>query len=295
MGDIANPETIIIAAQIPTREKKLKELKAVVTEDPKDLLSKPATDEKTEASSDSTYGKVHFVDKRTPGNMPDNHKGAREMLKGFLKGKRYSEVDILTSIRSDVINRGIISKEDLDLLPSGNSFKDQIQLANVLWSISEGYNKVKFEKERLLQHKIPNASGMILSDFLESIPRPLAARILLAASNPNVSNTIMQNEGTLKASQSTDSQQCAVEATVMFPRMARNEIFDEMAKLSPGLDGGAYRHFAFIATNWPQTHSNYNGPKLIERSLSENQAKVKIREVTDDLTPLGAKLRGKAA
>lgn len=244
------------------------------------------------------YGKVSLVADAERHQAKIQHSGRdiKDRLFRLIRGEGFlqrnlRELTELDLVVSSVLNKGAISREDLDALPHRLSYADQIRLANVFAGITGSDNARKFRRERKLGRSLPGDCGLILSDLIEIMPAPLTARMLYAASNPDIAIAIGQGAGTLDIRQSDDVQVSAIEAVVLLPKKARWEVFGEMSKLGSGSSGRAYKFFAFLAANWADRLSNYNAQRLIERNLPADQMEQKIQEVALDLPELGAFLR----
>ncbi len=241
-----------------------------------------------------SYGKVVLISSPLADKTPRKN-GISSRLRSLIRGKQEPPINQerfnLAKLASRVINSGEISEADIKNLPQGTSDTERIKLANVLATLNKFYSQKKFDAERVNRSQLPYELGLILSDFIEILPDNLAARILIVASNPDISRRIAMGEGTISELEANDSQQAAVEAVVLLPQEKREEMFREMQKIEPGIDGGAYRFFAFIAGQWPNRFADQNGQKLIELNLPPDQADAKIKEVASDLPKLGSILR----
>lgn len=220
----------------------------------------------------------------------------------FSKGTQgLAEVSTMTSIamlsHNILIHHQIgdpdIARLDKHSVP--NTADSRLIIGQYLGNIVDVYMDI--ERDRIKQSAIgvgrPKYTlGLSLSDTMEVLPVGIAARILLAASDPDIARTIVKAPRKNSAEQRVDPQPYAVEAVALLPNDTRHALFEEMARLSPGINGGARRLLSLIASNW----SNYNSPfcarESIYRSLEEDQSGEKVLEVQDDLRPLGQLIEG---
>ncbi|MCL5113888.1 MAG: hypothetical protein M1372_01835 [Patescibacteria group bacterium] len=239
-----------------------------------------------------SYGEVILV-KGQKEALPAQPKGG--FLKGFFGGKKQPAINIeafdVANLTRRVLYEGKITDGDVAGFPRGDSEVSRVQLANILAALNKEHARAKFDTERRLRRDIPQDFGLIVSDFVEVLPADVAARMILAASDPEVSRRIVKGEGTLSGLQANDVQQVAVSAVSLLPQENRMNLFREMQRISPGNQGRAYRFFSFYVSNWANRRSDYCGQKFIEANLPRNKADEKIREVAGDIPEIGSMLR----
>ncbi|MDP2649788.1 MAG: hypothetical protein Q8P10_03000 [bacterium] len=221
----------------------------------------------------------------------------KEKIRDFLSSSKFNlnEISDALDISNNLILRGKILEEDIKKIPKGISDQEVFKLANIVALTIDTYHKTDLQIKKKGGISIPYYLGLVLSDFLEVLPRDVAAKILFAASNPDIAQTILKGQGSLESIvKHVDIQPHAVEATVLLPKNVRHEIFNEMVNLQPGKEGRANRFFGLIAINWAQRNSDYCGPILIYQNLVGEQASEKILEVQEDLAELGPMVRGES-
>lgn len=201
-----------------------------------------------------------------------------------------SEVISIGDLCHNVANRYRVYEEHIKHIPTGIDKESLLKLGNIFATIAKLYGKNTLERQRQNTPR-PYELGLILSDFLEVIPAEVAARLLYAASDPDVAQTILSGEGSLNIKY-IDIQDLAVEVTVLLPKEARHNIFEKLVQLSPGKDGRANRLFGLIASNWAQRNSSYCGLTLIYQNLQGEKASQHVLDMQADLQELGPIVRG---
>lgn len=258
----------------------------------------PLAPEPVADPNEGYWGKVKLVDDRVPHPRTETSKGILGVLIGFLKHEpktpARTELEVLGSISDSVVYDGKVLQSDIDALPKNHSEYHKLRLANTLIAISAVYTQQRSRMESLHRTNLADEEPLILSDFIEVLPRHLAACVLLAASDPEIARTILKHEGTLAVRHSSDSQQAAIEAVSLLPQKVRLELFDEMARISPGTNGETFRFYKFLVSNWPHPTSSHSGMKFIHKALEHNPEleEAKTAEMADDIQTLGPRLRG---
>jgi hypothetical protein len=219
-----------------------------------------------------SYGKVEFIEFSGENRPPTPRK------RGFLarfSGKPEPVTPLVTwdEIAEAVIS-GTLDGQQLANFSNGYSAGSSEGLASVVVSIVSKYRDARKAKQRALRQDLRDEEALVLSDFFEIIPKPLAARMLLATANPNVARNLA-----ISVSDVVDTQQCAIETVSLLPKNVRIDLFGEMAKLDKDR---AYALFRLFVSNWSTRLSDFCGQRAIEASLSQELCDNKIAEVSDD-------------
>lgn len=183
------------------------------------------------------------------------------------------------------ILRGEINEEFINVLRHASPE----ELALAMTTFSSRYYESKFNKEKMERRSLPEEEGLMVADFLEVLPRSVAARIVLACANPNIAREIQ----TSTPGKGYDSQQIAIEGIMVSSSKLRREIFREMMRISPGEGGAAYQFYKLLVSNWPNRQSDFNGQRFLERNFLPATANDKIREFNEELADLGQFLRSR--
>lgn len=245
-----------------------------------------------------SYGKVNLVKGENiaaPKEEVKYRMGAlSNKIKSWFGGNkaRMDEAYAIGDLCHNVANNHRVYEGQLKGIPGGFNHGELLKLGNIIALIANMYGKSVLKARRELGETRPYDLGLTLSDFLEVIPTEVAARILYAASDPEIAQTILQGEGSLNI-KDIDIQPHAVEAVVLLPIEPRHKIFTGMADLQPNGGSRAYRLFGLIAANWAQRNSEYCGQIMIYNNLRDEVASRKILEVQEDLSNLGPELRGR--
>ncbi len=177
------------------------------------------------------YQQVNLI--RGTASVLCDHSASYEMygwsakVKGALigKGQAVSEAVTDATLSHNIIHHQGIRESDLARFPRDVSDMSQVTFANAWGAIVWEYNQAALAK-KIQTRRL----GLILSDFLQVIPRDLAARFLYSAGNPDVAAVIMEGKG-LKILKGIDLLPTSVEAIVLLPGEVRREIWKELAKL----------------------------------------------------------------
>ncbi len=219
-------------------------------------------------------------------------------LGDFFSGVRRSstaEAFDIGAVTHRVIDEGVAREDDIGRFPRDvKKRSDLIKLANIIAGMASLYGHRVLQEQRTGNIGQPYTLGLQLSDFLEVVPPEVAARVLFAASDPDIAQTILKGQGSLRGLRHIDVQPHAVEAVVLLPKDARHEIFTQMVALEPGIGGRANRFFGVIASNWANRTSDYCGQTLIYQNLQGDRAMRQILEMQTDLAELGPLVRGEA-
>lgn len=235
-----------------------------------------------------SYNKVSLAEKEIDLEIPlDAHrKGSR--LFSWLRGKRSlgNIWDEQTQLAVSVVLAGRVSRQEVERLPIDYKTRsDKIQQIDTLYALASAY-----EQRKQTMRSETYDFGLTLSDFFEIIPRSTAAVFLYIASDPDIAQDVLDHQKGLGL-ETIDVQKIAVEVSVLLPTEARHEIFVEMAKLDPRLEGRAYGLFRSIVANFHQRNSEFCGSSLIYANLTGDRASGKILEVQNDFADLGELIR----
>ena len=232
-----------------------------------------------------SYDQVNYV----AGSLADSceHYGAKTRGKislNFIKGLGRGTAGNVKKAFDDVrighyaIIHKAIGEDDVRTLPdSVESLSDNLRLGRVL-----GYIALHDQNQRK-ETKDPYQLGLKLADFCEVIDSKLAARILFAASNPDIAQEISKRNTVLR---NIDVQPLAIDSIVLLPIEKRHEIFEEMARLEPGREGRASRLLSRIGNDWNKRNSRTSGIKIIHANLQGEKAGAKVLEAQGDLGEL---------
>lgn len=209
-------------------------------------------------------------------------------IKGILSlfsGRRMSGVSSdLVIVASNVIGPGEIGESDIARLPSSLTPPNLLHMAQIVAMLSFVHD------ERIQMNRpdinLPYERGLFISDFLEVIPTEVTARILYAASTPDVAEAIYEGRGSLRRLQGHDPQIMAIEGVVLLPSEVRREVFTELARLQPGRSGRARLFLSSMIGNFHDPNSKYGGSKLIYANLQGEEASGKILEVQSEFMDL---------
>lgn len=212
--------------------------------------------------------------------------GLRGTIARFLdkRSVRREAFDVVT-FAHHIVDVHQVGQEDLKSLPQGLTDTDQVRLANIVAQISLQHGYMQSDLRQKSDVKPPYKLGRILADFLDVIPRSVAARLVFACANPDVAQTIKRGEGTLNISD-VDVQSLIIEGLILTLPQTRREIFTELAKLQAEKDGRANRLLSLITSNWVNRNSDYCGPTMIYRNLEDQQASSKVLEVQTEFADL---------
>lgn len=210
---------------------------------------------------------------------------------GFFKSNRH-EVErsySLTEAGVRIVRRHTLQQSDIERIPQGDDMKSQKQLAEFVAVIAGIYQKdapdVKNKGLNVRYHL-----GLLLSDMFELMPPKTAAKVLLAASTPEISEEIKEGANS-EGLPEIDVQALAVEAILLLPQGKRRELFIEMAKQDPRQEGRPSLFFRFIVGAFNDRNSPFFGIGLIYANLDGDEAQEKILEVQDDFPVIGALMR----
>jgi hypothetical protein len=242
--------------------------------------------EHTMLLKEGRYRKVNLVESAHDNNGDSPRNGGGMLDRIFHRHATTIPSFLSRYIIANAVVSGEVDKQQLEKLPKENSLKASEELSKVVVSIANRYRRDR----RFKGNESTDEEGLILSDFFEIIPVRLAARMMLAISNPDITRDLASDPDSIDVA--IDTQQCAVMTVALLPQTVRRDLFQEMAELSGGIQGGAYRFFALFASNWSALLSDYCGQTLIDRSFSdEKEREAKKTEVADDLRYLGPLLR----
>lgn len=132
--------------------------------------------------------------------------------------------------------------------------------------------------------------GLVLADMLEVLPVKTSAKLLLASGDPEIARITITSPRRGSDIERIDPQPYTVEGIALTTSEARREIFEEMARISPGRNGGARRLLGLIALEWSNRHSLFCGQSAIHHNLDQLEdetAMEKILEVQGELPDLG--------
>ena len=173
----------------------------------------------------------------------------------------------------NILNQQKVGEADVSRMPNTLKTADLLQLAQITACLALAYDQRK-ETEG---EKIPYNRGLIISDLLEVLPTPTAARLLFASSNPDIAETIYEGR-VHPVFQNIDPQIVAVEGFVLLPPDARQAIFRELVRLGPGPTGRARLFLSFAIGNYYDKTSKYSGIPLIYANLPAEAAAEKVLE-----------------
>jgi hypothetical protein len=188
-----------------------------------------------------------------------------------------------------LIIEGKLNLDFIDKVPKGNSKVDISDRANLISVIGNLYSKMINERRRNGENPQYDL-GLILSDFLELLPRLLAAKILLSASESDLALDAISKERIVDRV-GEGPQVLALEALVLLPREIRVGVFGEMAKMEPGEQEGASMLFGQLTDNFYNVGSTMCGYSLILANLSDEAAIAKVAEVSEDFVQIGEIIR----
>lgn len=201
---------------------------------------------------------------------------ARALLKGISGFNRFlGDFDRAHYI----VAHQMVGEDDLRGLPDTLDPKARLAAVNAFGAIVKTYLDARGNR--------PCELGLILSDTLQVLPPQLAAVLLGSASDPQVASEILERRAGHEVVRGFDLQRYAIEAAVLLPVPAQNEIFAEMARLDPGRQGRARRLLSQIATNFHQRNSPYSGVSLIYRNLEGEAASERVLKTQGNLAHLG--------
>ncbi len=201
-------------------------------------------------------------------------------LLGFVVGSKTStELDSIRRISVHAVHMGAVSQNEINRLPKRLSPRDQMWLAQTLAAFPSAYSSFIEEAEQRLGKRSDYMLGAIMADFLEVIPRSIATRILYSASNPEIAEDIFKGRSSISFWRDTDTQALVIESLVLLPAEVRKEVFKEMTKLEPKLEGRAHSLFRMLVANFHQKSSPYCGRDYIYANLPSPYAETKEEEV----------------
>jgi len=210
-------------------------------------------------------------------------------MRSFLDGNiREGNIALkITDVASRVINEGKVNLKDVEHIGRLRTFEQ----ASFLATFGSYY---KMKEKAAAQAGTPSSYnlGLVIADFLEVIPVETAAKLILAGSDPDISESIIRHDRT-RHMEAVDTQVLAAEGVILLPLKVQSEVLKKMVDLDPRLEGRGYMFYRNLMSSFYDRRSSLSAFNLVTANIPYEAGFERLSSINENLVNLGEELRSR--